>query len=158
MAWRRPGDKPLSEPMMVNLPTHICVSRPQWVNKDRLCIFDLSNIVLCSQMTWFQNDDNFVSERPNNLKFDYEYLYNAICYWYTDKAIHMSMAEYIQANAVIAWSNIIWFCIWYNSEGGKICISGYIHKRNPTTRPHGQAVRCLSLQWCHNERGGVSDH
>ena len=32
MAWRRPGDKPLSEPMMVSLPTHICVSRPQWVN------------------------------------------------------------------------------------------------------------------------------
>ena len=31
MAWRRPGDKPLSEPMMVNLPTHICVTRPQWV-------------------------------------------------------------------------------------------------------------------------------
>ena len=32
MAWRRPGDKPLSEPMMVCLPTHICVIRPQWVN------------------------------------------------------------------------------------------------------------------------------
>ena len=32
MAWRRPGDKPLSEPMMVDLPTHICVSQPQWVN------------------------------------------------------------------------------------------------------------------------------
>ena len=32
MAWRRPGDKPLSEPMMVVLPTHICVIRPQWVN------------------------------------------------------------------------------------------------------------------------------
>ena len=32
MAWRLPGDKPLSEPMMVNLPTHICVTRPQWVN------------------------------------------------------------------------------------------------------------------------------
>ena len=31
MAWRRPGDKPLSEPMMVRLPTHICVTRPQWV-------------------------------------------------------------------------------------------------------------------------------
>ena len=25
MAWRRPGDKPLSKPMMVSLPTHICV-------------------------------------------------------------------------------------------------------------------------------------
>ena len=31
MAWRLSGDKPLSEPMMVSLPTHICVTRPQWV-------------------------------------------------------------------------------------------------------------------------------
>ena len=31
MAWRRSGDKPLSEPMMVSLPTHICVTLPQWV-------------------------------------------------------------------------------------------------------------------------------
>ena len=30
MAWRRPSDKPLSEPMMVSLLTHICVTRPQW--------------------------------------------------------------------------------------------------------------------------------
>ena len=35
MAWRRPGDKPLSEPMMVSLTTHICVTRPQWVNSLR---------------------------------------------------------------------------------------------------------------------------
>ena len=32
MAWRHPSDKPLSEPMMVILPTHIFVTRPQWVN------------------------------------------------------------------------------------------------------------------------------
>ena len=31
MAWRQPGDKPLSEPMMVVLPKHICVTRPQCV-------------------------------------------------------------------------------------------------------------------------------
>ena len=31
MAWRRPGDKPLSEPMLVSVPTHICVTRPEWV-------------------------------------------------------------------------------------------------------------------------------
>ena len=31
MAWRRPGDKLLSELMMVSLTTHICVTRPQWV-------------------------------------------------------------------------------------------------------------------------------
>ena len=31
MAWRWTGDKPLSEPMMVNLLTHICVTQHQWV-------------------------------------------------------------------------------------------------------------------------------
>ena len=29
MAWHRPGDKPLSEPMMYSLLTHICIIRPQ---------------------------------------------------------------------------------------------------------------------------------
>ena len=33
MAWHRPGDKPLSEPVMVRLPRYICVTRPQWVKK-----------------------------------------------------------------------------------------------------------------------------
>ena len=32
MAWRRLGDKPLSEPIMVSLLTHICVTQPQCVN------------------------------------------------------------------------------------------------------------------------------
>ena len=33
MAWCRSGDKPLSEPMMVSLLTHICVTQPQWVKE-----------------------------------------------------------------------------------------------------------------------------
>ena len=33
MAWRRPGDKPLSEPMLISLPTYICVTRHQWVKE-----------------------------------------------------------------------------------------------------------------------------
>ena len=32
MAWHRPGDKPLSETMLVSLLTHICVTRPQSVH------------------------------------------------------------------------------------------------------------------------------
>ena len=39
MAWRRPGDKPLCEPVMVNLLTQICVPRPQWVK----CSFPARN-------------------------------------------------------------------------------------------------------------------
>ena len=43
MAWRRPGDKRLSGQMMVRLPTHICVTRPQWVN----CFGNQSHNRLC---------------------------------------------------------------------------------------------------------------
>ena len=35
MAWRRPGNNPLSETMVVRLPTYIFVTRPQWVNENR---------------------------------------------------------------------------------------------------------------------------
>ena len=42
----------------------------------------------------------------------------------------------IQLSAIIARTNITWFCIWYNNDWGKICIRGYIHKRHP--------IACLS--------------
>ena len=32
MAWPRPGDKSSSEPMVISLLMHICVTRPQWIN------------------------------------------------------------------------------------------------------------------------------
>ena len=44
MAWRRPGDKPLSEPMMVRLPTHIYVTRPQGVNSAYWIYYSFLNL------------------------------------------------------------------------------------------------------------------
>ena len=41
MAWRRSGDKPLSEPMMVSLLTYICVTRSQWVNLSTGRLYDI---------------------------------------------------------------------------------------------------------------------
>ena len=38
MAWRRPGDKPLSEPMLVRLLMHICVTWPQWVKAKHVLV------------------------------------------------------------------------------------------------------------------------
>ena len=61
MAGRRPGVKPLSEPMMCSLPTHICVTRPQWVN-DRMCpsspayIIGRLEFVDCDTGTYFTDD------------------------------------------------------------------------------------------------------
>ena len=45
MAWRRSGDKPLSEPTMVGLPTHVCVTRPQWVNSLSLIPYQAITLV-----------------------------------------------------------------------------------------------------------------
>ena len=60
MAWRRSGGKPLSEPMVVSLLTHICVTRPQWVNST--CVFANTSLEpLCHvQEVWRRdriNDD-----------------------------------------------------------------------------------------------------
>ena len=38
MAWRRPGDKPLSESMLVRSLTHMCITRPQWVKSQEPAI------------------------------------------------------------------------------------------------------------------------
>ena len=35
MAWRQSGDMQLPEPMVAKLPTHICVTRPQWINSQK---------------------------------------------------------------------------------------------------------------------------
>ena len=43
MAWHRPGDKPLYEPMMANLLMHLSLTQPQWVKANE---FILSNACL----------------------------------------------------------------------------------------------------------------
>ena len=46
MAWRRPGDKPLSEIIMVSLLTLICVTRLQWINCWRaVCVYGIQDCI-----------------------------------------------------------------------------------------------------------------
>ena len=53
MARRRSGDKPLSEPMMVSLLTHICVTRPQWVSSDCRMVPNRSHVTSHNCITIF---------------------------------------------------------------------------------------------------------
>ena len=79
MAWCRPGDKPLSEAMMVSLLRHICVRRPQWVNtrycyksySDDNCPFTKINAfwdVTCGIMKW-KRSPHFMMMSSNGKKF-----------------------------------------------------------------------------------------
>ena len=76
MAWCRPGDKPLSEPMMVSLLTHICVTRPQWVNhtKPIAVVFTWSEISLwyrivnhCPLFSYFYETHTMYIVHPRNM-------------------------------------------------------------------------------------------
>ena len=62
MAWRRPGDGPLSEPRMFYLLTHICGTRPQWV-KWLLHIFLWMNDDLMSKI-WDFSEHTSVEPSP----------------------------------------------------------------------------------------------
>ena len=53
MAWRRPGNKPLCEPMLVFVPMHICVTQPQWVNTCGLPLYNTANF----QENTYDHDD-----------------------------------------------------------------------------------------------------
>ena len=74
MAWRRPGDKPLSQPMMVRLPTHIYVTRPQWVKGLMLKIYNFIastlklNCLLHRPSDWF-----IVKIKTLSVSFTYNY-------------------------------------------------------------------------------------
>ena len=83
MAWRRPGDKPLSEPGLVSLPTHICVTLPQWVDDRKyrcgyICSTVHSSTLLKIRVyahasntykkQWFVPQVTGISEKENTIK------------------------------------------------------------------------------------------
>ena len=105
MAWRRPGDKPLSEPMLVRSLTHICVTRPQCVK---------------SHLSLIQNMD---------------LLFTNICCHSNGYAYHDDrLREFPHTFVPISVSNIsfiIWIFIrrWANMTSGQIMVKSHVHVR-----------------------------
>ena len=72
MAWCEPGDKPLSEPMMVSLLMHIHVTRPEWVNETQwrrnvcillgstLCVYGMMRHIDNTMLSYFQYANTFI--------------------------------------------------------------------------------------------------
>ena len=70
IAWRRPGNKPLSEPMMVVSPTHICVTRPHELSHGLWPVpshhpsqwWLIVNCTLRNQLQWYFNQNKNICE------------------------------------------------------------------------------------------------
>ena len=84
MAWRHPGAKPLSELMMVSLLTHICVTRPQWVN-----------VVPCDR----NNHSNITTEIIHN---DMGIEFISLSAW------HLSRVSKLLHTGVLTWFCTMW--------------------------------------------------
>ena len=67
MAWRRPGDKPLSEPTMVSLLMHIWVTWPQWVKAHTLCFtFFICHITLLHE--WYPSQHMEIGQHQAGIR------------------------------------------------------------------------------------------
>ena len=94
MAWRRPGDKPLSEPMMVSLLMHICVSRPQWVNSGYLKFSNKSVIdIHVANKLIFPAKSSFrgVMQEVNAYHRKHESIAGDLLYWRSEIKLDISI-------------------------------------------------------------------
>ena len=110
MAWRRPGDKPLSEPMMVSLLTLICVTRRQCVN---FYLLQRSHLWLRPHEIyelWSKNPHrNIVRQslenthcQPFNFIFFYKYTQSPLTHWFLQiKAVIIYNFEF----KITKWNN-----------------------------------------------------
>ena len=78
MTWRWPGDKPLSEPMMVSLLLHICITRPKWVTA--LACWP----AVCALLPCAVNNPLKATLLSLSLKFITTLMINSLCCQYTD--------------------------------------------------------------------------
>ena len=115
-AWRRSGDKPLSEPMMVSLPTHICVTRSQWVNCERFWILrqQYQQYKIIGRLGTDQVTSHYLNQCGNIVNWT---LRNKL-QWNFDRNSYI----FIQENA---FDNVVWkmaaILSWTQCVKGSIC-------------------------------------
>ena len=81
MACCRPGNKPLSEPMMVRLRTYKCVTQPQWVNKMETNVYD-------PNFTEMPNSQSIIIYLCNGLAPNKPFSH----WWQNSSKVHISIA------------------------------------------------------------------
>ena len=105
MAWRRPGDKPLSEPKMVGVPTHICVTRPQWVKVPHVSQFESITMKTLKTIVSELLGDGLtpLDAKPSAGTAMLKELF--LTHWHRDK---MAAILQITFSSVLPWMNFEW--------------------------------------------------
>ena len=117
--WHRPGDKPLSEPMMVSLLTHICVTRLQWIKASKcpvsvaqgcrylLCQLNLPHLVhKVFHVCW-------ITQRcPKQAQKSTEPFRFCLCLWHIYIYIYIYIFPLIDYIFESAWHVCQYFCAY----------------------------------------------
>ena len=117
IAWRRPGDKPLFEPMMVSLLTHICLTQPQWVKTHKDIThsqYTLRNVhkahaLLCLLKFWCC----FILPMSFHVTAETCRTLQELCSWFEHCQFYPahSSQNLIPLNYTVTWL-IIYHCCW----------------------------------------------
>ena len=106
-ACRRPGDKPLSEPVMVRLSTHICVTRSQLV---KWKVLSYSIVMLCNivMLQYISNDTS-------------KFLYNGFCCTQESNEEGRSQIIFVAEK----WSCTVIYVVPFSGGGrlGRLCVA-----------------------------------
>ena len=113
MAWRRPGNKPLSNPMVPSVLTHICVTRPQWVN----VYLEVYAVILMRIFHWVAN--NMLLDKSNIVHF---VCMCAVSIWqsvnvnktrYNDGTLEQSKYSHVIVNNDLPLKSDVIIAVWY---------------------------------------------
>ena len=119
-AWCRPDNKPLSEPMMIILLRHICLTRPQWVNRSRLAggpHFNIKTIfpgigIPFIKIRWIvlrpfyiYNENPYAGKKSSWYPWAlYDYRDLMLSQWYQSMAVQLSMKAVLPLAKILATS------------------------------------------------------
>ena len=138
MAWRRPGDKPLSEPMIDSLLTHKCVTRLQWVNAE------------CAKWYMSQWHESIISEVAA-IKWKLKWQ------WQTFASVAIGRYSHLNGNigAMRQEKSFLGrdYFVWHNKLnlvgpcGDSYCRNGYSHVKRSDGRETFLSLSWGSLYW-----------
>ena len=129
-AWCRSCDKPLSEPVMFSLLTHICHTRPQWVN-----VYNKDIVLIHLYHLW---NRTWIRRKCTSSKLLFEHT--------GEHFFHAWRVPYIQWNAQPKITTIIVTILWWQWKLPSLlfCISSVLIGRE-NWDPHANISKALEI-------------
>ena len=131
MAWHRSGDKPLYEPMMVSLPTHICVTWPQWVKYCRSWLA-LVWVKPCNQRVPMLNHHEYNPHAQEYISIHFQWYH--FSYWIINMYFAMMFSKWSWLFPGDQWVEAFTITAWGTSHAWSFLVENNVNHNQPINR------------------------